>query len=112
MQPVPIVFGQAMAVAAIGLVVNLASAWLPTAAMTTRHGHHHGHLHGAHAHHHDHDHQGMTMVTITPTRSRAHGGDNNLRAAYLHVVADAFTSVLAIAALLGGSLYGWVWLDP
>jgi cation diffusion facilitator family transporter len=98
--PVPIVFGQAIAVAALGLGVNLLSAWL---LMERGHGHHHGHGHHdhhEHGHHHDHDHHG------------ASGHDNNLRAAYLHVMADAFTSVLAIAALLGGSLYGWVWLDP
>ncbi|QCI66885.1 CDF family Co(II)/Ni(II) efflux transporter DmeF [Phreatobacter stygius] len=78
--PVPISFGQAIGVAAIGLAVNLASAWL------LRGDHHHDR-----GHHHD---------------------DTNLRAAYLHVLADALTSVLAIAALIAGSLYGWLWLDP
>jgi len=96
--PVSINFGEAIFVAVIGLGVNIVSAWL----LKDDHSHHHGHEHGHdHAHHHhDHDHH--------------HGGgtDNNLRAAYLHVVADAFTSVLAIAALTLGSLYGWVWLDP
>lgn len=90
--PVPIDFRMAMWVAVVGLLVNLLSAWL----LRGDH-HHHGHAHDHHAHAHDH---------------HAHGGDNNLRAAYLHVLADALTSVLAIAALLGGSLYGWVWLDP
>ena len=93
--PVPISFAQAIGVAAVGLVVNLVSAWL----LKDDHHHHHGHSHG-HGHgHHDH---------------HAHGGgrDNNLRAAYLHVLADALTSVLAIVALALGSLYGWVWLDP
>lgn len=85
--PVPIDFPQAITVAIIGLAVNLASAWL------LRGGHHH---HG-HGHHHDHDH---------------HGGDNNLRAAYMHVLADGLTSVLAIVALLAGGYYGWLWLDP
>jgi cation diffusion facilitator family transporter len=104
--PVPIVFGQAIAVAALGLGVNLLSAWL---LMERGDGHHHGHdhHHGHHHHHHGHhahDHEGDRHTA--PVR------DNNLRAAYLHVMADAFTSVLAIAALLGGSLYGWVWLDP
>jgi cation diffusion facilitator family transporter len=84
--PVPIDFPQAIAVAVIGLAVNIASAWL------LRDAHHHGHDHG-----HDHHH---------------HGGDNNLRAAYLHVLADALTSVLAIIALVAGSLYGWLWPDP
>ncbi|MGX5736949.1 CDF family Co(II)/Ni(II) efflux transporter DmeF [Bosea thiooxidans] len=99
--PVPIVFGQAMAVAAIGLVVNLASAWL----LGGDHAHGHDHDHHDHHHGHDHDHDHAHG-------HHRHGGDNNLRAAYMHVVADAFTSVLAIAALLGGSLYGWIWLDP
>ncbi|CEJ11658.1 Cadmium, cobalt and zinc/H(+)-K(+) antiporter [bacterium YEK0313] len=86
--PVPIGFGQALGVAVIGLAVNLASAWL-----LGGHGHHHDHGH-------DHD-------------DHAHGhADNNLRAAYLHVLADALTSVLAIVALLAGALYGWLWLDP
>ncbi|MCZ0738651.1 CDF family Co(II)/Ni(II) efflux transporter DmeF [Phreatobacter sp. AB_2022a] len=87
--PIPISFGQAIAVAVVGLAVNLVSAWL----LKDDHDHHHGH-------HHDHDH---------------HDGpaqDNNLRAAYLHVLADALTSVLAIAALLVGSAYGWLWADP
>ncbi len=90
--PVPIAFGEALAVAAIGLAVNLGSAWL------LGDGHdHHGHDHGAHHHHVD----------------AAHGAtDNNLRAAYLHVVADALTSVLAILSLLVGGFLGWSWLDP
>jgi len=83
--PVGIDFGQATVVAVIGLVVNLGCA----ALLSEGHGHHHGH---AHDHH--------------------HGTDNNLRAAYLHVLADALTSVLAIAALLAGRAYGWLWLDP
>jgi cation diffusion facilitator family transporter len=87
--PVPIAFGQAIGVAAVGLVVNLASAWL----LRNDHGHHHGHHHG----HGDHSHGGH---------------DNNLQAAYVHVLADALTSVLAIVALALGSLYGWTWLDP
>ncbi|PDT28355.1 cation transporter [Rhizobium sp. L9] len=96
--PVPIGFAQAIAVAVIGLAVNLASAWLLAGGGHAAHAHHahaHGHGgHGDHAHHH------------------AEAGDNNIRAAYLHVMADALTSVLAIAALTLGSLYGWLWLDP
>ncbi|NRP73670.1 Cadmium, cobalt and zinc/H(+)-K(+) antiporter [Ensifer psoraleae] len=93
MNPVAISFPQAISVAVLGLVVNLVSAWL----LRDDHSHHHHH------HHHDHDHaQG----------ARGHGRDNNLRAAYLHVLADALTSVLAIVALAAGSLYGWLWLDP
>jgi cation diffusion facilitator family transporter len=91
--PVPIAFGEALAVAVIGLAVNLASAWLLGG------GHAHGHDHHGHGHHH--------------TEAHAHGAaDNNLRAAYLHVLADALTSVLAILSLLAGPSLGWSWLDP
>ncbi|MDB5507368.1 MAG: cation diffusion facilitator family transporter [Devosia sp.] len=95
--PVAISFGQAIAVGIAGLIVNLISAWL----LRGDHAHHgdHDHHHGGHEHRHDHAHQG-------------HGRDNNLRAAYLHVLADALTSVLAIGALILGSIYGWLWLDP
>lgn len=86
-EPVPISFNQAILVAVVGLIVNLLSALL------LRDDHHHNHGHG---HHHHHD----------------HGQDNNLKAAYLHVLADALTSVLAIAALLLGRVYGWFWADP
>jgi len=98
--PVAIDFTQAIIVAAIGLAVNLASAFILGANHDHGHGHDHRHDHGHHDHPHPHEH--------------AHGGhaDNNLRAAYLHVLADALTSVLAIGALLAGSLFGWNWLDP
>ena len=96
-QPIPINFERAIAVAIVGLVVNLVCAWL------LKDGHaHHGH-HGHHGHHHDHhdDHHETGKAQ-----------DNNLRAAYLHVLADAMTSVLAIVALLLGRSYGWLWADP
>ena len=105
--PVSISFEQAIAVAVAGLLVNLLSAWL----LRDDHGHHHhGHAHShahphdhdRHDHDHDHDHRGHDH----------HTRDNNLRAAYLHVLADALTSVLAIAALLLGRSYGWLWADP
>ncbi|SDI44291.1 CDF family Co(II)/Ni(II) efflux transporter DmeF [Pseudomonas panipatensis] len=95
--PSPIHYAQAIVIAVIGLLVNLACAWLLKDGHD-HHGHHHGHDHHGHDHHHEHGH--------------GHGHDLNLRAAYLHVVADAATSVLAIAALLGGSLWGAAWLDP
>lgn len=85
--PVGIDFTQATVVAVIGLVVNLGCA----ALLHDGHGHEHGHAH---------------------THGHAHATDNNLRAAYLHVLADALTSVLAIAALVAGRAYGWLWLDP
>ncbi|TKT74918.1 CDF family Co(II)/Ni(II) efflux transporter DmeF [Aquamicrobium sp. LC103] len=94
--PVPISFGQAISVAAIGLLVNLVSAWL---------------LRDDHAHHHHHDHS-HTDHSHGRHRHEEGGRDHNLRAAYLHVLADALTSVLAIVALAFGSLYGWIWLDP
>lgn len=87
--PAHVDFGEATIVAAIGLFVNLLSALL----LSGGHNHQHAHDH----HHHDHHHG---------------GADNNLRAAYIHVLADALTSVLAIVALLAGRYLGWVWLDP
>jgi cation diffusion facilitator family transporter len=99
--PVPIAFDQAIAVAALGLAVNLASAWL-LQDRDHGHGHLHGHaddLHDADEHEDHHGH-----------RHDAHR-DHNLRAAYLHVLTDAVTSVLAIVGLLAGRLYGWVWMD-
>lgn len=89
-QPIAISFDQALAIAVIGLVVNLGSAWLLHDGHGDAH-QHHAHEDG-HSHHHHHDH--------------------NLRAAYLHVLADALTSVLAIAALLAGRFYAWNWMDP
>ncbi|MFC3125286.1 CDF family Co(II)/Ni(II) efflux transporter DmeF [Pseudoroseomonas globiformis] len=94
MNPAEVAFGQAALVATIGLGVNLASAALLSGGHAHGHDHHH-----AHGYHHDHGHP--------------HGhGDNNLRSAYLHVLADALTSVLAIVALVAGRYLGWVWLDP
>ncbi len=99
--PVPIHFEQAIAVAVLGLVVNLVSAWLLRHEPPAPHGHDHDHGHGhAHAHAHAHAHEG------------APGHDHNLRAAYVHVLADALTSVLAIVALLLGRSQGWLWADP
>ncbi len=86
--PEAIQFNEAIIVAIIGLLVNLVS-------MLLLHDNHHHH-HSDHDHDHDHDH---------------HHHDHNLRAAYLHVLADALTSLLAIVALLFGKYYGWNWLD-
>ncbi|MEH6786318.1 CDF family Co(II)/Ni(II) efflux transporter DmeF [Paracoccus sp. (in: a-proteobacteria)] len=104
--PVPISFDEAILVAALGLVINLVSAWL----LKDDPDHHHGHGH----HHHDDHHHAQThkdghhSAHATGVEHR----DNNLRAAYLHVLADALISVMAIFALLAGRSYGWVWLDP
>lgn len=119
--PVPIAFGEALAVAVLGLAVNLASAWL----LGHGHGgdghHHEGHGHArAHAEHghahnrhgHGHAHRTETHEQASALGAPAAAEDNNLRAAYLHVLADALTSVLAILSLLAGSHLGWSWLDP
>jgi cation diffusion facilitator family transporter len=88
--PSPIHYQQAIEIATIGLVVNLICAWL------LKDDHHHGHDHH-HEHGHTHDH---------------HHKDLNQRSAYIHVLTDAATSVLAIIALFGGLLWGARWLDP
>ena len=89
-RPAPIAFAEAIPIACLGLVVNVVSALILGG------GHHHHHDHGDHHHHHhDHGHE-----------------DLNLRAAYIHVIADAVTSVLAIGALTCGKFLGWAWLDP
>lgn len=103
LDPSPIHYQQAIGIATVGLLVNLACAWL----LKDDHGHHHGH-----AHHHDH-HQGHDHDARSHAHTQGHGHqDLNLRAAYLHVLADAATSVLAILALVGGMLWGADWLDP
>jgi cation diffusion facilitator family transporter len=86
--PAPIHYREAIVVAVLGLVVNV------VCALILGHAHHHDDDGG---HHHGHEH---------------HHHDLNLRSAYLHVIADAATSVLAIVALIGGWIYGWAWLDP
>ncbi|MBN8845169.1 CDF family Co(II)/Ni(II) efflux transporter DmeF [uncultured Sphingopyxis sp.] len=100
--PTNVAFLEATVVAAVGLGVNIASAFLLSG------GHHHGHGHGHH-HGHDHGHGDDHHHNHGPM---AQSGDNNLRSAYVHVLADALTSVLAIAALLAGRYLGWVWMDP
>jgi len=92
--PVSIAFNQAIPIAVVGLGVNLLSAYL----LRDDHAHHHGH---AHRHDHPHVHQ----------NSHVHH-DHNLRAAFVHVVADAAVSVLVIIGLLAGRQFGWVWMDP
>ncbi len=86
--PLPIHYSEAIGVASIALLVNLVCAFL---------------LRGGHSHHHEHGHG---------HDGHDHHEDLNLRAAYLHVLADAFTTLAAILALLGGKLFSWSWLDP
>ena len=91
--PQAIQYREAIAVAILGLAVNLVCALILGKAHHHGHGHPHGHDHPRHGHDHPHH-------------------DLNLKSAYLHVIADAATSVLAIVALVGGWIYGWSWLDP
>ena len=94
LSPSPIFYNEAIALASLGLVVNIVCAWL------LRDDHTHGHSHDAHGHD-DHD--------------LEHGHEHhdlNLRSAYIHVITDAATSVLAIIALIGGKFWGADWLDP
>jgi cation diffusion facilitator family transporter len=131
MNPAPIAFNEAIGIACLGLLVNLASAWLLAGAGGAGHGHTHGHAHShakSHAHDHDHDHdhshdhghsgdhdhsshQHAAAAKRVKT-DHAHHHDLNLRSAYVHVAADAATSLLAIGALAGGKFLGAVWLDP
>ena len=110
--PVEVAFGDATLVAVLGLGVNLVSAFLLGGGHSHGHGHEHKpHAHVPHAHDHPpHDHE--HPHTDHAHRGGARARDNNLRGAYLHVLADALTSVLAIVALIAGGLLGWVWLDP
>ncbi|MBE8576743.1 CDF family Co(II)/Ni(II) efflux transporter DmeF [Vibrio sp. OPT18] len=96
--PQAIQFNEAIIVACIGLTVNVVSMFL-----LGDHHHDHGHEHG-HSHSHDHD-------SDHGHKHGEHHHDHNLRAAYMHVLADTLTSLLAIVALLFGKFYGWNWLD-
>ena len=101
--PLAIGFEQAGLIAVLGLLVNFVSALL---LKDDHHHHGHGHDHDhdhddGHIHHHDHE-----------ATDSTHQRDTNLHAAYVHVLADALTSVLAIAGLLAGRFLGWTWMDP
>jgi cation diffusion facilitator family transporter len=98
-EPVDVAFLEATWIAVLGLAVNVASAFMLMGNHGHGHGHDHHHQHG-HDHGHDHDH------------AKVQSQDNNMRSAYVHVLADALTSVFAIVALLAGRYLGWVWLDP
>jgi cation diffusion facilitator family transporter len=131
--PVAIAFNEAIPIAVVGLVVNVVSAWLLSG------GEHHGHSHGrghshdggqsddahdhgnhghtahahsgdhAHDHAHDHDHHDHAHAAAP---AQATTRDNSIRSAYVHVLADAFVSVLAITGLILAKAYGWLWMDP
>lgn len=135
--PKAIAYEEAIAVAVLGLIVNLVCAWIlgphnhgPGGGHGHGQGHGHGHGHGRdhdHGHGHGHAHAGEHDHAHRPDPANEHAhasspvhtavertvdSDLNLRSAYLHVIADAATSALAIAALLGGLWLGWAWLDP
>ncbi len=131
LSPVPIHFAEAIPIAVVGLGVNIVSAWLLSG---DHHGHSHGHDHGhADDHHadevrqvatdrgvaelcsvkrelkfeeHSHDHAAHDTHSSTAHR------DNNIRSAYIHVMADAAVSVLAITGLVLARSFGWMWMDP
>lgn len=109
--PQTIQFEEAIIVAVVGLLVNLLSVRLlgsdhHQADIVAR-----DHDHDHHAHDHEQAHAHQPEPGNAQSRKPAQGKDHNLRAAYLHVVADAMTSVLAITALLAGRFFGWVWMD-
>ena len=98
--PVPISFNEAIPIAVLGLIVNIVSALLLSG------GHDHGHTHDrpqGHSHHHEYEHEHL--------HGNAHR-DNNMRAAIIHVMADAVVSVLVIAGLVLGRTFGWLFMDP
>lgn len=106
LNPVEIAFNQAIFVAIVGLVVNGASV------LILGHQHDHGHGPSNDDHHGESDHECTSESHSHHHHHGHHGHDHNLHAAYLHVLADALTSVLAILALLAGKYYGLIWMDP
>lgn len=109
-KPSPIHYQQAIAIAVVGLAVNLLCAWW----LRDQHHHGHGHAHD-HGDHHNHNHNHNHDHDHDHGHHHHHGHhqhDLNQRSAYLHVLADAATSVLAIIALLGGLYFNASWLDP
>ena len=100
--PVSIAFNQAIPIAGLGLGINLLSAFL----LRDDHDHH-----DAHSHHHDHADDESDHALTDSERGDYHR-DHNLRAAFVHVMADAAVSVLVIIGLVAGRQFGWIWMDP
>jgi cation diffusion facilitator family transporter len=109
LHPIPISFREAIPIAMLGLVVNVVSAWLLSGGHDHSHGHHHSHdaddgeQHERDLEFEEHDHR---------HGDGAHHRDNNMRAAVIHVMADAAVSVLVIVGLLLARAFGWLWMDP
>jgi cation diffusion facilitator family transporter len=122
--PVPISFNEAIPIAALGLIVNVASVLLLSGGHEHAHSHRHEHAHEhehehehGHGHAHDHDHGDDRLshhehAHVQEDAHHAAHRDNNLRAAVVHVLADAAVSILVIVGLTLGRLFGWVWMDP
>lgn len=96
LHPIPIAFDHAISLATVGLCVNIASAWL---------------LRGGHHSAHEHDNRSVADEESSPDHHHHHH-DLNLRAAYVHVLADAAVSILAVIGLVAGRQLGWIWMDP
>jgi cation diffusion facilitator family transporter len=120
LNPVPIAFSEAIPIAALGLLVNVASAFLLAGGHHHGHGHDHDHAHGhphAHSHRHAHDDDHHHDHDDHHHQAHRHGDerhhrDNNMRAAVIHVMADAAVSVLVIVGLVLARAFGWLWMDP
>jgi cation diffusion facilitator family transporter len=100
--PVPIHFREAIPIGVVGLLVNILSAWLLSGGDHHGHGHDHAHSHVGHARD-THDEAGPASAALR---------DNSLRSAYVHVIADAVVSILAITGLVLARTFGWLWMDP
>ncbi|HEY8100330.1 MAG TPA: CDF family Co(II)/Ni(II) efflux transporter DmeF [Burkholderiaceae bacterium] len=109
LNPIQINFNEAIPIAIVGLLVNVVSAWLLSG--DDHHSHSHGHSHG-HSHESNHDHVDCGNHADDHDHHAATHRDNNMRAAYVHVIADAAVSILAIVGLVLGRQFGWVWMDP
>jgi cation diffusion facilitator family transporter len=101
LSPVPIHFGEAILIACLGLVVNVASAWL----LSEEHDHPHDHAHE------ERGDRGGSHHRYDRPKDTAHR-DNNIRAVVIHVLADAAVAVLVIVGLLLARIFGWLWMDP
>jgi cation diffusion facilitator family transporter len=107
--PIPIHFREAIPIAVVGLIVNVVSAWLLSGDD------HHGHEHHGHGHSHPGDHESDDEHAHGDEHEHASSAalrDNSIRSAYIHVIADAFVSVLAITGLVLARTFGWLWMDP